>query len=130
MDILEENEREEFFRLKHELETLKKLKKRSKTMKIEIFVVQIENDTLKRLDKVKETLIKLFGGLTIIPKCHGYWKNQNGNIETDSVEIWQIYTQKVKIATLQSLMVILEIIKSATAQKTLAYTVNNEIHLI
>jgi len=56
MDILEENEREEFFRLKHELETLKK----------QLLDAKLVKELIKRLEIRKEQLL----GLNLGYKVH------------------------------------------------------------
>jgi len=61
-------------------------------LRIEIFVVKTAKPDFYELQEAKRSLIKLFGGITVIPNCLGYWLNpQNGKIERDLVEIWLIY---------------------------------------
>jgi len=120
-------------------------------MRIEIFVVETEmgklNATLrqKNLDlashvkllkqrrildeelfKCKTDLIKLFGGLTQFKELKGYWINDKGKIESDSVTLWLIYTSEME----DELFSVLLRIKQITRQKCQAYSIDNEIYFI
>lgn len=119
-------------------------------MKIEIFVVKteiIKNVGKKfirledKLDSEKQNLTKIFGGMTIIPNCHGYWLNDNDKVEKDFVETWIIYvndnlTEKLEYETVlrkdieEELKESLKRIKIATQQKTQAYAIDNKIYFI
>jgi len=109
-------------------------------LRIEIFVVRSEKENKDNLGIAKGALIRLFGGLTIIPNCVGYWLNENKEIEADSVEIWLIYADFpeadtesnaiFKRTTMNTFLTILELIKEATRQKSQAYALNNKIYFI
>ena len=103
-------------------------------MKIEIFVVKTLNPNQKRLDSIKESLIRLFNGLTVIPNCDGYWQDNKykdgGTIWHDKVEIWQIYTDFKEKTAKKALKPYLTIIQGITQQTSQAYALNNEIYFI
>lgn len=109
-------------------------------MRIEIFVVRSEKENKDRLGIAKGALIRLFGGLTVIPKCQGYWLNENKEIEADSVEIWLIYADFPEADTkanaifkqtkMNAFLSILELIKDATRQKSQAYALNDKIYFL
>jgi hypothetical protein len=102
-------------------------------MRIEIFVVKTLNPDQNRLDKLKEALIRLFGGLTIIPNCEGFFLDKNtqfGTIWHDKTEIWQIYTDFKEKTVIKALEPYLARIKNATRQTTQAYALNENLRLI
>ena len=110
-------------------------------LRIEIFVVKTAKPDFYELQEAKRSLIKLFGGITIIPNCEGYWLNpQTGVIERDLVELWLVYADlpepkeeadRIHVESkLNTLMRILSLIKKATHQKSQAYAINNQIHFI
>jgi hypothetical protein len=110
-------------------------------MKIEIFMVKTLNPSQKELDRQKEALIKLFGGLTIIPNCEGFWlekpkkiwnkqeqlKTEKGTIWHDKVEIWQIYAVNDISNLAERLSDILGKIKRLTKQKEQVYAINDQL---
>ena len=109
-------------------------------MRIEIFVVLSAKPNKPELEIAKRALIRLFGGLTIIPNCKGFWLNKNGKIEKDLVEIWLVYADFPQIkeeadrihveSKMQALTKVLSLIKQATHQKSQAYALNNKIYFI
>jgi len=106
-------------------------------MKIEIFVVKTLNPSQKTLDSIKEALIGIFGGLTIIPNCEGFYreceiKNHHAKevICHDKVEIWLIYTDFKEKTAIKALEPFLARIKNATQQTTQAYALNENLRLI
>ena len=99
-------------------------------MRIEIFVVKTLNPNQNRLDKIKDALIRVFGGLTIIPNCEGLWLNEKGIICHDKVEIWLIYTDFKEQTIMKALEPYLTRIKAITKQTSQAYTLNSNLRLI
>jgi len=106
-------------------------------MKIEIFVVKTLNPSQKTLDSIKEALIGIFGGLTIIPNCEGFYreceiKNHHAKevICHDKVEIWLIYTDFKEQTIMKALEPYLTRIKAITKQTSQAYTLNSNLRLI
>ena len=99
-------------------------------MRIEIFVVKTLNPNQNRLDKIKDALIRVFGGLTIIPNCEGLWLNEKGIICHDKVEIWLIYTDFKEQTIMKALEPYLTRIKAITKQTSQAYTLNENLRLI
>jgi len=123
------------------LDSARKTQKEVIRLRIEIFVVKTAKPDFYELQEAKRSLIKLFGGITVIPNCLGYWLNpQNGKIERDLVEIWLIYADFPEIkeeadrihveSQMQTLMRILSLIKKATHQKSQAYALNDKIYFI
>lgn len=117
-------------------------------LEIKIFVVETEiqklnvtiaqrQDRIKAYDtlfRLKTDLIKLFGGLTELKDCRGYWLNSQGLIESDKVNYWLIYTTKEHLKqgfnVEKALIGILMQIQALTKQKTQAYTIDNEIFFL
>ncbi|RLI97820.1 MAG: hypothetical protein DRP00_03390 [Candidatus Aenigmatarchaeota archaeon] len=123
------------------LDSAEKIEKEVRRLRIEIFVVKTTKPDFYELQEAKRSLIKLFGGLTVIPKALGYWLNpQTGTIERDLVEIWLVYADlpepkeeadRIHVESqLNTLMRILSLIKKATHQKSQAYAIDNKIHFI
>jgi hypothetical protein len=110
-------------------------------MEIKIFVVktELENNpslttngklNIEALAELKQQLIKLFGGLTEIKNCAGYWLNDKGTIESDKVNLWLINAEKNNYALIILLREILIEMKTLTVQKTQAYTIDNNIFFL
>lgn len=79
------------------------------------------------LNHMKKALIDIFGGITISDETKtGFWKNQKGQIEKDSVRIWEILVEKYEFEKFKELRKILHEIKRITKQKCQLYTINNE----
>lgn len=109
-------------------------------MRIEIFVVTTELEKLNdkpfqkaqrieshtQLIKCKTDLVRLFGGLTEKTNFKGYWINDKGKIELDSVTLWLIYTEHNE----PELDNILLRIKRITKQSCQAYAIDNEMYCI
>ncbi|MGD0160436.1 MAG: hypothetical protein ABSB89_09080 [Candidatus Bathyarchaeia archaeon] len=95
-------------------------------MKIQIFVVKTEMPNAQVLERLRKSLVKMFHGLTIIPKATGYWVNDKGKEEKDKVEIWEIYTENIGFNT-EEFMDIMKQIKTATKQSVQAVSKNNDL---
>jgi len=103
-------------------------------MKLEIFTVttKLREIDKTRLEIVQTDLTRLFSGLTIIPKCLGFWLNDTEHrIEKDNIEIWLIYTKDLtfKIRKEKFLKLLTEI-KDITQQKEQAYSIDNTIKFL
>jgi hypothetical protein len=105
-------------------------------VKIEIYVVTTElkqnPSTLhdnerakarKALDQLKVELCREFGGLTVVPNCTGYWRNENLELECDDTEIWIILSSTV--ITSSAILKYAERLKVLCSQKSQLFTVNN-----
>lgn len=115
-------------------------------MKIEIVVVKTEIDLngtpsqIKQLRLSQNDLLKLYGGLTVIPSTKGLWMDKDGLVSADSSEIWQIYVRNdfpnpnadimTQIPEGWALLKILKAIQTATSQRSQFFAVNNEGFLL
>ena len=109
-------------------------------MQIEIFVVKTELNALfaktdktlyetklSSLNQIRKNLICIYEGLTQIEGNKGFWINENGKIEFDNVDIWQIFTKSLHERELRAN---LELLKKITNQKTQAFAIDNEISFL
>jgi len=100
-------------------------------MQIKIFVTNTLLDSpnqLEELEKIKFELIKIFGGLNESDMNTGYWVNENGKTEKDSVVTWELLTDKQTFQkNKQKFEELMRKIKKVTKQKTQLYTINPKI---
>jgi hypothetical protein len=67
-------------------------------LEIPLFAI-VDKKAFEDLETEKRNLIKLFSGLTEVNNAKGFWINKNDvieEIEYDSVDIWQIFTEADK----------------------------------
>lgn len=70
---------------------------------IKLFFPSLDKEGLiipkeKRLmvkERLTENLISLFGGLTIIPNCLGFWENSERETKRETVDIFIIETETI-----------------------------------
>jgi hypothetical protein len=111
-------------------------------MQAEIYVVltEIHKMELKYLEmselllkSEKTFLTKLFSGLTVISNLNGDWINDLGLIDSDSVEIWRICSNKAGLELKQQinlLMASAHNIKMITSQKCQMLTIDMSVEPI
>lgn len=113
-------------------------------MRIEIYVVKTELDrtyvsktqrwketevtnNLARLEVIKSEIVHIFGGMTIIPNCKGYWE-ESTKFYIDNVEIWLIYTSTSD--GIEMIKAFAKRIKILTFQKNQAFAINGKFYLV
>jgi|SRR5208337_1993937 len=99
----------------------------NKRVRVELYVVTTNNPDKAKLEEIKAKLCDVFGGLTVIPNCEGYWMDGTKMV-TDETQIWVILSSTV--ITTKDILPFAEQLKLICQQKSQLFTVNGTPYFI
>lgn len=76
---------------------------------------------------ISHNLVKKFGGYTFVSDCEGGWQNPDTmEIETESVNIWEVYTTDSHVSTMRHMEALATYVRELTGEHTVMITVNHD----